>query len=198
MPGARGKSGRAPSSRLLLLEGPGRRPKVRSPGPEEKLGGLGPVIAWAVAAGLTVTAYRWLQDDEARTRGVEVGEYEIRVSDRVGNRAFWACRDAPRLTDAVRRCCQLVLDGGGRKSDANAAPAASAGPARAGSDPRKKKRVRMSYSLSGVLGGAAAELEDENGESEGGYGYVLRELAKNLEAVREDPTQLADFFNLYT
>lgn len=44
---------------------------------------------------------------------------------------------------------------------------------------------------------AAEELEDEDGNSEGGYAFCLRELAKNLGELASDPSQWPKFAEIY-
>ena len=60
----------------------------------------------------------------------------------------------------------------------------------------------MKVSYIGLLNNAAADLERGTGHSEGGRAFGLRELAKNLDELRErtvkgDYTALDEFFNIY-
>lgn len=55
----------------------------------------------------------------------------------------------------------------------------------------------MKISLSGVLERAADRCEAAKDQPTRGLGYSLRLLLAHLEAVRDDPTRLDEFFDLW-
>lgn len=55
----------------------------------------------------------------------------------------------------------------------------------------------MRMNVCNMLRQAAAVLEDENGHSEGGYAFCLRELAKHLAVLAREPHRWPEFAELY-
>jgi hypothetical protein len=55
----------------------------------------------------------------------------------------------------------------------------------------------MRMDVRNMLRLAAETMEDDEGHSEGGYAFCLRELAKNLEAVAQEPAKWPEFAEIY-
>ena len=55
----------------------------------------------------------------------------------------------------------------------------------------------MKCNLIALLNNIASDLEDAHGESAGGYGYALRELAGNLQELANNPEQWSEFADIY-
>ena len=56
----------------------------------------------------------------------------------------------------------------------------------------------LCYDVRSILHQSSSALEDNAGNSPAGLGYVLRELADNLEAVARDPSRWEEFAEAYS